>query len=56
MYFKYISGRKGSELRKIWKPVPEIGIDEIDYFYHVQAHLIILSTKQQRLKQLINKK
>lgn len=31
MYFKYISGRKGSELRKIWKPVPEIGIDEIDF-------------------------
>lgn len=46
MYFEYTSRRKGSELRKIWKPVPEIGIDEIDYFYHVHADLIILPNKQ----------
>lgn len=46
MYFKYTPGKKESELRKIWKRVPEIGIDEIDYFYHVQPHLVFLPTKQ----------
>lgn len=43
---KYPEEREKSELRKIWKPVLEIGIDENDYFYHVQLHLIFLPTKQ----------
>lgn len=44
--FKYTLGKRKSELRKIWKLVLKNGIDENNYFYHVQLHLILLSTKQ----------